>query len=449
MNPQRLALVTALSALAMGLASLLSWWLLWRLMLTQPLPDELYIAPLAAFAGVIAALGLLSVRRWAPPWLGRTCAGLLIGIASAVLLEHLLGLSDGLESYFFSQEVKAVLGGTYPGRPAPQAALIFLFLGLALWLVGQPRLRSFGFVDLGIGLALVVSFTTVLGHLYQARELYYAPGSTAGMSLATSLMLLVLSVGALTLNPKGPIALLNARDAAGVARRRLLPVLILTPVLLGLLLLLAVRHAGMDLPLAAALLITITILGFVGVVEWVSRLLRHLQEEQTGVLVLRETRAKEEGMTDILTGLLNRRGWDQAMRRWEDRCQRENLNACVIVIDLDGLKLVNDTQGHAKGDELIRRAGHALRSASRQEDCLARLGGDEFAYLSVGCAPEHAGVVLRRLAASLHASQVPASLGYAMRDLAGSLSAAFQEADKAMYEHKRARKTLATGKATA
>jgi len=112
----------------------------------------------------------------------------------------------------------------------------------------------------------------------------------------------------------------------------------------------------------------------------------------------------------------------------------------VIVIDLDGLKRINDTEGHAKGDDFIRRAGNALRVAARREDVLARLGGDEFACLSVGCVPEHANAVLKRLSQSLQKASVPASLGYAMRDLAGSIGAAFQEADAAMYTHKRARK---------
>ena len=83
----------------------------------------------------------------------------------------------------------------------------------------------------------------------------------------------------------------------------------------------------------------------------------------------------------------------------------------------------------------------ALKLAARREDCLARLGGDEFACLSVNLPPEHAGVLLKRLSGSLQKANVQASLGYAMRDLAGSIGAAFQEADHAMYAHKRARKS--------
>jgi diguanylate cyclase (GGDEF)-like protein len=93
-----------------------------------------------------------------------------------------------------------------------------------------------------------------------------------------------------------------------------------------------------------------------------------------------------------------------------------------------------------RGDEFIRRAGNVLKIAERRDDILARLGGDEFACLAVGALPEHANEILKRLSTAMMKASVPASLGYAMRDLAGSIPAAFQEADQAMYTHKRARK---------
>jgi GGDEF domain-containing protein len=84
--------------------------------------------------------------------------------------------------------------------------------------------------------------------------------------------------------------------------------------------------------------------------------------------------------------------------------------------------------------------------AARRDDVLARLGGDEFACLSVGCVPEHANEILKRLSNALVKANVPASLGFAMRGLAGSIPAAFQEADQAMYTHKRARQAGRAGK---
>lgn len=440
MNPQRFALFGAVATVTVSAVYLLGWWLLWRLMVTAPLPGTLYVLPLTALGAILIACGQFSALQGAGTRT-RAWAAAVITLAAIVLLEHVLDLQNGVENYIFGDETRALIGGATPGRPAPQAAMIILFLGMALWFLDRSRARRFDYADLGIGMALFLSFTILLGHLYQARMLYQAAGNNSiGMSLIETVMLLTLSLGALCLNPQGALASFTSRDAAGVAKRRILPVVVLAPILLGLLQYVSVKTETLDLSVALALAVTANIVIFIALAEWVGRLLVKIDEERTGVFVARETRAKEEGMTDKLTGLLNRRGWDQFVAQSEARCQREGLNACVIVIDLDGLKRINDTLGHAKGDEFIFRAASALRIAARREDCLARLGGDEFAYLSLGCAPEHAGVVLQRLSQALQKASVPASLGYAMRDLAGSLGAAFQEADQAMYAHKRSRK---------
>jgi diguanylate cyclase (GGDEF)-like protein len=450
MNPQRLAAIGATITITLSGLYLLGWWLLWRLLITHPLPAPMFVMPLSAAGCIIAALGVLSAARGESSPRTRGLGLAVIGIAGIVLLEYLLGLNGGLERYLLGGPAQTLLGGTTPGRPAPQSALTLLFLGLAIWFLARPRPYRFDFADLGIGMALFLSFTTLLGHLYEARALYQsAGGGTVGMSLVETLLMLTLSFSALCLNPGGAVASYGADDAAGAAKRRLLPAILLTPVLLGTLEYYSVKYGALELSLALALAVTANIVVFVALAEWVSRLLVRMEEERTGHFVQRESQAKAEGMTDMLTQLLNRRGWDQAVQKCEERAQREGLNAAVIVIDLDGLKRINDTQGHAKGDEFIRRAGTALRTAARREDFLARLGGDEFAYLSVGCAPEHAGVVLKRLSQALHKASVPASLGFAMRDMSGSIAGAFQEADESMYKHKRARKAQAPGASAA
>jgi len=441
MKPLRLAVAGAAATAGISVVYLAAWALLWRLLVTNPLPGALYVMPLSAAACVVIALGLILAARGAPRPRTRALAIVVVALAAMVLLQYLLGLHHGLEQYLFGDQARVLLGGASPGRPAPQAALIMLFLGLALWFLASERPYRFDFADLGIGMALFLSFTVLLGHLFEARALHQAAGGgVTGMSLVETLLLLVLSLSALCLNPEGVVASLTGEGAVGAAKRRVVPVVVATPVLFGLLQYLAVKYQALDFSLALALTVTASIVVLLALAEWVGRVLIRIEEERTGVFVEREAKAKVEGMTDMLTGLTNRRGWDRAVAESEVRCQREGLNACVIVIDLDGLKRINDTQGHAKGDEFIRRAAMALRGASRREDCLARLGGDEFAYLSINCPPEHAQVVLKRLSQSLQKAAVPASLGYAMRDLAGSIAAAFQEADQAMYAHKRARK---------
>jgi len=439
-TPQRLATVGAVTILVVGISYLIGWHALWRVLLTVPWPTALYVMPLSALACTLAAGALLLTlgdrsRR------ARLLAACVVALAAIVLLEYLLGLSGGLERYLADAPARALLGGTHPGRPAPQSALALLFVGVALWCLADKRAYRYDFADLGIGLALFLSFMILMGHLFQAPVLYRsADGGLVGMALAETLLILGLALSALCLNPQGVVATFMAEGAVGATKRRTVPVIVIAPVALAFLQHWLVRWQALDPALGLAMMVTAYIVVFLALVEWVSRYLVRLEEERTGVYAQRESQAKQEGMTDMLTRLYNRRGWDQAVREAEARCRREALNACVIVIDLDGLKRINDTEGHAKGDELIRRAANALRMAARRDDVLARLGGDEFACLSVGCVPEHANEILKRLSNALVKSNVPASLGYAMRDIAGSIVAAFQEADQAMYTHKRARK---------
>jgi diguanylate cyclase (GGDEF)-like protein len=439
----------AVAVLAISASYLIGWALLWRLLLTAPWPAALHVMPLSALACGLAAGGLLLALRGGPAWRARILAGLVAGIAVVVLLEYLLGLAGGIERWLYAEQTRALLGGTYPGRPAPQSALVMLFLGLALWYLAEKRTYRYDFADLGIGLALFMSFMILMGHFFQAQALYQAAGGgLVGMSAVETLMTLALSLCALCLNPQGIVATFMAEGAVGAAKRRIVPVIVVVPIVLGLLQFAMVTTQALEFSLSLALMVTANIVVFLALSEWISRFLVRLEEERTGIYVKRETQAKQEGMTDMLTTLLNRRGWDQAVREAEARCRKENLNACVIVVDLDGLKKINDTEGHARGDDFIRRAGNALKIGARRDDILARLGGDEFACLAVGALPEHATEILKRLSTALAKANVPASLGYAMRDLAGSIAAAFQEADQAMYTHKRARKAARAAEVT-
>ncbi|GAC1314869.1 MAG: hypothetical protein NVSMB12_08930 [Acidimicrobiales bacterium] len=139
--------------------------------------------------------------------------------------------------------------------------------------------------------------------------------------------------------------------------------------------------------------------------------------------------------TDPLTGLLNRRGWDRLLAVEEDRCTRHRLDAEVIMVDLDGLKMINDTQGHEAGDAVIVRAATFIFSAVRIHDSVARLGGDEFAVLAVG-ADGSTGKVGRRIEMALAEADIAASLGWAARSERGSLAEAWRAADLRMYRVK-------------
>lgn len=145
-------------------------------------------------------------------------------------------------------------------------------------------------------------------------------------------------------------------------------------------------------------------------------------------------------LTDALTGLYNRGGWEQLLAKEEARYQRYRQSSVVIVVDLDELKAVNDLQGHAAGDSLIKRAASALQAASRSEDVVARLGGDEFGIIGVGCDLAAGQALCSRLEAALDAEGIKASYGLAVTTRTTRIAAALSIADNEMYEQKRQKK---------
>jgi len=152
-------------------------------------------------------------------------------------------------------------------------------------------------------------------------------------------------------------------------------------------------------------------------------------------------RAVAEAATDVLTGASSRRHWEEALVAEEHRCARYGHPACVIAVDLDGLKAENDAHGHRAGDLLLRAAAKALTEGSRATDLVARVGGDEFAVLAVNTDLATGRVLVERLATSLARVGVKASLGLAERGPRDGLGGAWSEADRRMYASKRRRAT--------
>ncbi|MFB9991402.1 histidine kinase N-terminal 7TM domain-containing protein [Deinococcus oregonensis] len=145
---------------------------------------------------------------------------------------------------------------------------------------------------------------------------------------------------------------------------------------------------------------------------------------------------------DVLTGLGNRRAFETELARETARTHRHPLTLAVAIIDLDGLKAVNDRQGHAYGDALLSAFGSALLGAFRPEDRAYRLGGDEFALLITQSASGGEIAIHERLARIVRDMQaqgfpeVGASVGVAYFPHEGTGDALVQLADERMYVHK-------------
>lgn len=150
--------------------------------------------------------------------------------------------------------------------------------------------------------------------------------------------------------------------------------------------------------------------------------------------------------TDALTGLMNRRGWDLFIDDAQRRIDAFGDLVAVAVLDIDGLKLVNDTAGHEAGDDLIRRAGRGLRAAAGRQDRVARYGGDEFAILTNNVPVADLDRHYARFVDALDAEGVQASLGHACTGPGtATVADAFRRADAAMYDVKRGRRAACRG----
>jgi diguanylate cyclase (GGDEF)-like protein len=120
--------------------------------------------------------------------------------------------------------------------------------------------------------------------------------------------------------------------------------------------------------------------------------------------------ATAEAMTDPLTGVLNRRGFTEAVERELNRAQRHGRPFVIAYGDVRGLKGVNDSEGHLAGDQLLKAVGELLTGCARAHDVAGRLGGDEFALLLTEQSAQNAPAVTQRIAEQVQAARE--SLGF-------------------------------------
>jgi diguanylate cyclase (GGDEF)-like protein/putative nucleotidyltransferase with HDIG domain len=151
---------------------------------------------------------------------------------------------------------------------------------------------------------------------------------------------------------------------------------------------------------------------------------------------------------DPLTGLLNRRELHEHLAREVDRCRRHGGGFGIVVVDLDGFKLINDTSGHSSGDAVLKSVAEVLERSVRESDLAFRMGGDEFALLLTGT-PDREGAFAsaRRVCAEINQTdrRIKASHGVATWPADGTeQEALLSAADRRLYAMKgeRARRLL-------
>ena len=151
---------------------------------------------------------------------------------------------------------------------------------------------------------------------------------------------------------------------------------------------------------------------------------------------------QHEASLDAVTGIANRRHFEQALREALQSTPREFI---VAVLDIDDFKTVNDTGGHAAGDAVLQAVAQALKSSVRKHDLVARLGGDEFAVLGRMVSLRDAEPRIKSIVASVatlstnleHPARVSVSCGLAEYCAGDTLESLLRRADQALYEAKR------------
>jgi two-component system, cell cycle response regulator len=169
-------------------------------------------------------------------------------------------------------------------------------------------------------------------------------------------------------------------------------------------------------------------------------------ETLTQSLSERSETLEHEALTDGLTGMHNRRYFDDAVAEYLDQFRRIEKPIGLMILDLDHFKKVNDTYGHDVGDEVLRQVARCLQEFTRYHDVVARLGGEEFAVVAPNMSRESLFKLADRIRSAVSALnistgnvhlRVTMSIGLAIWDHRETAEGLYKRADMQLYQAKR------------
>jgi diguanylate cyclase (GGDEF)-like protein len=357
----------------------------------------------------------------------------LIGFAA--LAEFRFHLSLGIDTLL------AMDGGPhnpFPGRMAPQTAEAIAIMGIALFPIQAQKRFATVVADLLASSLCLIVLLLVSGYLFGALPIFglFPTVLTSPQSLVCFAMLTAVTV--LRRAENGMFSIFLGRGIGSKTARALAPVLLVLSFLREASrarLVLALKYPEPDV---TALLATVaTTVSFILLLFLTWRI--HKMEVEIRDLSLR----------DELTGLRNLRGFhllaEQALRL----AQRSQRPLSVLFVDLDNLKEINDSLGHAIGSAFISETAGMLKNTFRETDVMARIGGDEFAVVCQ-CSHVDISIAAQRLEAAVAQRNTAAarpipfsfSIGYVTSEEheRQSLKDLLAQADQAMYQEKRRKK---------
>lgn len=325
--------------------------------------------------------------------------------------------------------------GRVPGRPSLQASIGFLLMGVALCTLGGRTRRTLRVAD-GMAMLLILFLLSFVGSIFFTTE--GSPGWSLKRQLAPEtflcLCLLTALVALRRTEPGGIFHIFRERGMGGKTARLAGPAALAFPFVLSGLREVMIRFHLLTTNYAIAFAPAVTAVLALLFVMLLARRNRDL-----------ETALHDLSLRDELTGVYNRRGFHLLAEQAFREALRASSGFSVIFLDVDDLKVINDTAGHDDGSRLLQRMAKELHHAFRLTDIVGRIGGDEFLVAAKATQSEilHAIQRLHDATSVTSEEEFPLrfSYGIASREtMSDTLTDLIQQADARMYETKRRRK---------
>jgi diguanylate cyclase (GGDEF)-like protein len=365
-------------------------------------------------------------------------------LGMAILAEYAFHLAIGLE-HFFPFDPKST--SPWPARPSPQTASGLLLLGITLALIRARSRIAVRIADLVVICLAMLMLVLVSGELFGALRLFGLSTITRTSPQTLFCLALLTFVAFLRRSEIGIFSIFLGRGIGSRIARVLGPILLILPFLREIGRQRLVHAQMLPEHYATAILASIAAAMAFGILIVIAWYIRTMEAE-----------IQDLSLRDELTRLYNLRGFFLLGEHAVSLARRSQLPCSVLFVDVDNLKQINDSQGHAIGSAILIETVEMLKQAFRDTDVIGRIGGDEFAVV---CQCSHVAISIAanrleeasaiRNAQRGRESPLSFSVGYATAEEHGrqSLQELLDLADRAMYEEKRRRKRAPDSSASA